>query len=128
MELAALILIAVLVWYYGHSLKVASEVDIRLKSTLQTDLLGLKDALTQVANNITNLEMQVAKIDGYAHSADVEWKYFDEQRIAPMQQKIDEIGAFSISIESIHETLGSIERAVGSIATHPAFTWPEVED
>ena len=45
MELAALISIAVLVWYYGHSLKVASEVGIHLKNTLLTDLLGIKEAL-----------------------------------------------------------------------------------
>lgn len=128
MELATLILIAVLVWYYGHSLKVASEVGIHFKSTLLTDLLGIKDALAQVAKNITDLEMQVAKIDDYAHSADVEWKYFDEQKIAPMLQKLDEIGALSVSLDSIHDTLGSIERAVDSIAAHPAFTWSKDED
>lgn len=128
MELAALILIAVLVWYYGHSLKAASGVGIRLKTTLLTDLLGIKEALTQVAKNITDLEMQVAKIDDYAHSAAVEWKYFDEQKIAPMLQKLDEIGALSVPLDSIHATLGSIESVVESIAAHPAFTWPEDED
>lgn len=119
MELATLILIAVLVWYYGHSLKVASEAGIHLKTTLLMDLLGIKDALAQVAKNITDLEMQVAKIDDYAHSANVEWKYFDEQKIAPMLEKLDEISGLSVSLNNIHDVLGDIDRMVMSIASLP---------
>ena len=128
MELAALISIAVLVWYYGHSLKVASEVGIHLKNTLLTDLLGIKEALAQVAINITDLEMQIAKIDDYAHTANVEWKFFDEQKMTPILEKLEDIGTFSVSLDSINDTLGHIERAVGSITDHPACTLPEDDD
>lgn len=93
MELSVLILIAILLWYYGHSLSVAREVDSRLTSTLLTELLGIKDTLAQVARNITDLERHVAKIKSYAHSTEVEWKYFNKQKIDPMLQKLDEIGA-----------------------------------
>lgn len=128
MELAALVLIAVLVWYYGHSLKVASEVEIRLKSALLTEIHSVKDVLAQVARNISDVEKHVSEIDSYAHSADVEWEYFNKQKIAPMLQKLDEIGALSVSLNGIHSKLKMIESAVDAIAAHPAFTWSKDDD
>ena len=41
MELAALVAILVLVWYYGHSVKVSSDADAGMKSTLLTELIGI---------------------------------------------------------------------------------------
>lgn len=99
MELTTLVAILILVWYYGHSLKVASEVDARVKAALLTELAGIKDSVAHVAKSISDLERRVAEIDTYAHSADVEWKYFNKQKIDPMLEELYEIGRFpSLSI------------------------------
>ena len=122
MELAALILIAVLVWYYWHSLKVATEIDSYLESGLLTEFLGIKDALTRAARNIADLDRQVAKIESYAQSTDVEWKYFNKQKIDPMLQELAQIGGeLSVSLGSIHDKLGMIESAADAIAAHSPF-------
>ena len=46
----------------------------------------------------------------------------------PMLNKLDEIGALSLSLDHIYDRLESIESAVDAIAAHPAFTWSEDED
>ncbi len=134
MELAALVGIFVLVWYYGHSLKVASEVNTRVSSELLSELLTIKDFMAQVSKNvadlskkITDLERLLWELERFADSAGVGWKDFNE-KIDAMLQKLDSIGALSVDLDSIHSTLESMERAVDAIAAHPAFTWPRDKD
>lgn len=125
MELGVLMLIAVLVGYYGHSLKVAREADVRLKTTLLTDLHDFKKVLTQVTSNINEVEKRMTEIDS---SIKVEWKHFNKQKIDPMLEKLDEIGALSVYLHGIEDTLECIENTVDAIAAHPAFTWSEDND
>lgn len=134
MGFTALVLILILlVWYYGHSLKAISEVDARIKSALLTEFVGIKESVAQVAKNISDIERRLAEIDTdarwAAHSADVEWKFFNEQKIDPMLEKLDQVGAdLSSSLDGIEVELGRIESSVDAIAAHPAFTWSKDED
>ena len=90
--------------------------------------MGSKASVAQVAKNIGDLERRLANIDSYAHSPDVEWKFFNKQKIDPMLKKLDEIGALSVPLESIYDKLGMLESAVEAIAAHPAFTWSKDEE
>lgn len=132
MEIAILVGILIVVWYYGHSLKAASESDSRIKASLPQEFFDLKNSLsklntsvTQVAKNIEGLEHHLSAIGRAVDSAEVEWKHFNKHKIDAMLNKLDSLGAFSVDLSSIHDTLQSIESAVDAISAHPAFTWSE---
>lgn len=129
--LAVLALMLILVWYYGHSLKVVSELDMTVKAEMLSVLTEARESMAQVAVNIGHLDRNiddlkrcVTDIDTYAHTADVEWKCFNEQKIDLMLNKLDEIGGLTVDLSHIEDRLGGIESAVEAIAGHPAFKWP----
>jgi hypothetical protein len=129
--LAVLALMLILVWYYGHALRVASDLDMAVKTEMLAVFAEVRDAMALVAKSIGNLDQNiddlkrhVTDIDSYAHTADVEWKVFNEQKIAPMLHKLDEISGLSVDLGRIEDRLGEIESAVDAIAAHPAFKWP----
>lgn len=128
MELAILIVILVVVWYYGHMLR--GDVLVAAHD-IHTALSEIKDSVDQVSKNTAELEQRLdkccLKFDDFMNSVNVDWKYFNKEKMDVVLKKLESIEALSGDLESINATLQSLENSVDSIAAHPAFTWPKKE-
>jgi hypothetical protein len=115
MELAALLLIAALIWYYGHYLLVVGNKLIELHARvvidhlipLQADVRYLKDSsdTRTIVRTIESAASAIRDIDEKLYGIDkTDW-----HRVNKIVDKLEEIDASLGTLNNISSTLDSIE-------------------
>lgn len=128
MEISVLLLILIVIWYYGHSLTIAHESNSQNIELMLAELFKIKEATEIIAQNtqgvgqnIDLIEKSVDQISDYVNSVNAELGFINKDMLPPMLQKFDEINASS-SLENIEVKLDIISSNISSISAHPAFT------
>jgi methyl-accepting chemotaxis protein len=127
MEIAILIGILLVAWYYGASIKSTVERSNAIviqaneqRTDSQIASFGeLERGLSDINESINYISH---KIDDVSHSFGVEWKFADKNKFSPILKKLDELSFLSYELNSLSDQLGNISDSVDVIVAHPAFT------